>query len=178
MKKKTIPNPSTNSQPVKNNEGKPRKKPNWHERYFCLRSWRERPVSDEFLEEIGKEFYDWCYKLAFEEKDLKPYSLTRWRTQMGIPEKTLIDWRRRNEKLEAYIKEGISMLGLIREQGLLTKQFSEKATMYSLPNYLSEWKKSDEYHDERKSKTLSKLSSVVGAIIEEVDLDDKNRETE
>lgn len=175
---KKSPHPITKPQTEKNNQGKPKKAPNWHDTYFCMRSWRERPAGDDFLEEIGKEFYDWCYNLAFVEKDLKPYSFTRWRLMKGFPEGTFDSWRARNKVLDNYIKEGIMLLGLIREQGLMNKQLSERAVMYTMPVYSKEWRDVDKYHDDRKQKSIDKLSSLIGAVIEEVDLDDKNREVE
>lgn len=175
---KNTPNPITPSQTVKNNQGKRRVKPDWHDTYFCMRSWRERPAGNDFLEELGKEFYDWCYNLAFQEKELKPYSFTRWRLQKGIPEQTFDSWRARNKVLDGYIKEGILLLGLIREHGVLTKQLSEKAGMYIMPIYSPEWRAADKYHDERRLKSLDKISTLVGAVIEEVDLDDQNRKAD
>lgn len=176
--KKTT-NPSTAKKRVNNGQGSPSVPvKSWKDEYFCMRSWREWPVKDDFLEELGKEFYEWCYNLAFVERELKPYSLARWRAERGIAANTLDDWRARNRKLDLMIKEGITILGLIREQGVLTKQLSERATMYTLPHYLDEWKKMDEYQDERKKKSLDGISSLIGAVIEEVDLNDKDRKAE
>lgn len=176
---KNTPNPITPPNNLNNKEGSLPKKPSrWQDTYFCMRSWRERPASDDFLEEMGKDFYEWCYNLAFNEKDLKPYSLTRWRLEKGIPEGTLKHWRDRNKKLDRYISEGVSLLGIIREQGVFNKQLSERAVMYTLPHYSSEWRSMDTYHDERKKESLSKLSGFIGAVIEEVDLNDKDREAE
>lgn len=46
---------------------------------------------------------------------------------------------------------------------MMKKELSEKATMYTLHNYLSEWKQADDYHDKRQQKKNSEaIATLLG----------------
>lgn len=159
----------------------PKKRPlstpavHWRDEYFCLRSWSMQKASDDYLEEKGLEFYTWAYNLVFNTKDPKPLSFSYWRAQKGIPYQTMQDWRIRNKKLDKFIKEGLEILGILREQGLLDRSLNERAVMYTLHAYMPQWKEHDAYNDARKAKLVDSTAQLIGTVFEEINLDEKDR---
>lgn len=142
--KNTNPSTAVKSAPIKKR---------WQDAYLNFRSRRLKPVSIEYLEEIGDKFIDYVFQLLQGAEDAKKIvSLERFLVEEGIPDGTMKKWRKRSKKLDDRIKFGLMSIGTYLEEGLLHKTLSEKATMYQLHLYLPRWSKLNDYQDERIKK--------------------------
>ena len=52
-------------------------------------------------------------------------------------------------EFKRYMDEGREMLGIIREEGMMAKELSEKSTMFTMHLYSEDWKQHEKYHDDR-----------------------------
>ena len=145
---------------------------------FCNYGWKENVVTESYIMRLAQEFYKWAYNLAFVEANPRPYSYTYWCSKAGTSRHVVQKWRDRYPKANDLFKAGIEMLGQVRELGMLEKKFPEKPIMYSQWLYSDEWKEIDEYHDKRKEKTIDSITSLIGSVIDNVDLDAREREPE
>lgn len=126
------------------------KRVKWSDEYFNFHSRRLKPVSKEYLDELGDRFIALVFQLLKGAEDAKRIiSYERWLIEEGIPTTTMEQWRKRSKSLDKKIKFGLMAIGTYLEEGLMFKTLSEKATMYQLHLYLDRWAKTNLYQDER-----------------------------
>ena len=100
-----------------------KKHPRYNDTYFCMISWRQKPVHKDIVLDIGKQFYKFAYDLVFNTENPKPYSLTYWRRKVGLPLGTYKTWRLKYPEFKLYTDEAKELLGIIREIGMITVRF-------------------------------------------------------
>ncbi len=116
MKKKTINTSTATKKAAK-------KHPRYNDTYFCMLSWRQKPVHKDTVLDIGKQFYKFAYDLLFNTENPKPLSLTYWRHKVGLPHGTYKTWRLKYPEFKLYTDEAKELLGIIREIGMITVRF-------------------------------------------------------
>jgi hypothetical protein len=151
LTKKKTTNPTTG----KKKALKPRK--SWRDEYLNFVSWTLYPVDKDYIRSKAEAFVEWARLARSEDhKAKKRLTYERWLEEVGIPYKTMEGWSLRDPYVLNCLELGMMILGNNLEEGLLTKEYSEKATMFQLHNYLPRWKKMERYQDERIIRTRDK----------------------
>lgn len=124
MKKKNAPaNPS--KEPVSNKKSV--------QKFDSL--WRQRPVSDKYLDDLAIRLRDWA---LYNEEAFK---LSQFILEEGVWEGNFFKWLERNENLREAHKDALTAIGNRREIGALKKKLDSSLTTLTMPMYDPEWKK-------------------------------------
>lgn len=75
----------------------------------------------------------------------------------GFSLRTVRRWIKKDPSLADFYLDGKEILGDKREVGMLLEGLPPVAIMYNLHNYLDDWKKADDYHDNRKIKVQGEI---------------------
>src|SRR5271157_223703 len=121
-------------------------------------SWLERPVSEEFLEDMARELVNWVLD---EKNNLRPYSLTNFTRPKRLRRSILNEWAAKNEtfkKALEFAKEAIGSrcYDLRVEHRFDEKQFLIHQGEYD-PDFDAAFKK---YNDAVRSDPLKSGSNV------------------
>ncbi len=171
-KKKIIHKPNT-----KKKSAAKKHVPSWQDEYFDYGFMCLKPVNGAFLELLGEQFVEWCTATTqVEELNTKArrFSYERWLQEKGIAIPTMHGWRKRCPFLEQSIKHGMMILGNRLEEGLITKEYSERYTMFTLHNYLDRHGKNNRYHADLKN-VKDIIAALFNKTFENVELDESNR---
>jgi len=115
-------------------KGKPTITAAWEEKYLCMNSLREKPVSDDVLERWGLELLQWAIN------EPKAIKMSQWLTLKGLDSKTLWRFCERNDKLKAAYNRALAILGDRREAGGLERKYDSGITIFMMPHYDPDWK--------------------------------------
>ena len=149
------------------------KRVTWKDDYFNHGFMRLKPVDKDWLERLGEQFVEWCAETRNKRK-LRRFSLERWLEEKGISKGTLEGWRKRNKRLNESIKFGMMIIGNRLEEGIITKEYSERYVTFTLHHYLERHDKNNRYHADLKN-VKDIVAALFGKTFENVNLDESNR---
>ena len=105
----------------------------WLEDYLDCFTFKLKPVTEQFIERLAKELFDW----AKNDKNALRVSDFCW--NKGIPEKTYYKWIKEHEVLQLAHEAAIHFIGSRRENGAINKKYSETIILKSQYKYDSMW---------------------------------------
>jgi hypothetical protein len=146
---KSTKKPHTTTKPKK--QAKKRTQSRYQESYYCTLTWRKKPVPEETIMNIAKDFHRFAYDLAFNTPNPDPYTFHAWRAKIGVPRGTYNVWYDKFPEFKMIVDEGKEMLGYIRERGMLKKELAERSTMFTMHNYSPDWIEFNKYHAELRT---------------------------
>lgn len=157
----------------------PKKYAPWYDEYFDMGFMCLKPVNDAYLDKLGEEFVKWCTDSRDQslQKKERRFSYERWLEEKGISLPTMLKWRKRRPFLEESIKHGMMIIGNRLEEGMLTKELSEKAVLFGIHDYLERYDKANKYHDDRK-KITDTIAALLGKTFNVGSLDESERPDE
>lgn len=109
----------------------------------------QRGFTEEQIMALGERAYQWAYE-ALEDPSLRRLSLRKfWQYQHIHPDTPEKNWYRKYPKFKALCEEINRIIGTIREERMLYKELDVHRVAYSLHQFLPEYRKADEYQDDR-----------------------------
>ena len=135
---------------------------------FCtlrnMQSWREKPMSEEFLNQFSEDLINWSYQDD-------AFCLTQFLRYYGVPENRFYEW----VALYPQIKEAhwfaMTSLGDRREVGALTRKLDSGTAGHVMPAYSSTWAAVEERRAKLKrdsvGSSLEDLTNCVQALVQQ-----------
>jgi hypothetical protein len=149
--------------PIKKESPKPindtKKISKWVEDYTDCFSFREKPITESFIERLSKELVEW----SLLENSLV---LGQFYGSKGILRKTFYRWVEQYPKIAQAHEFAMCQLATKREIGGLTRKFDPNFAMNSLPMYDSAWRENVEWksnlrkQEEQQQRVVVEISDL------------------
>lgn len=119
-------------------------------------SWRERPVSEAYINQLCEELLEWAVT------DKKALRVSTWIRERKISRQTVKHWRAAFPQFNAAYAEAMEAIGDRREIGAIEKTYDANSVFRSLHQFDSEWHESvNKYHsDLKKEEEASKKQDI------------------
>lgn len=118
-----------------------------YDEYF---SWKERPVSDTFLNALASRLMDWADRNDHE-NDKESLHLADFYSEVKVFPGTFHLWLKRHEPLQEAFEYAKTKIGVRRERGAMKRRYDGAFVKGSLPYYLPEYKEMLEWQAKLKS---------------------------
>lgn len=138
--------------------------------------WRQSPPSEKYLAQLGKELIRWTQ--AELKEGSRRVSLSRFYNERFLLKETVNTWRKKHQFFGDCVNIAKQMMGAKLEEGMIHKEFSEKAVMRLMPFYDSDYKEIDNYQAELQAKNPSQSLTLLGSIFKPPELSGENRQSE
>lgn len=106
--------------------------------YKDLFTFREKPVSEEFVERVMHDAMEQAVRQG------KMFKVTSYFRKLGIPWQTVKRWRDKWPWFEEVYQELVGAVGDNRELGALEKKLDSSIVMFTQPLYDPDWKQETE----------------------------------
>lgn len=121
--------------------------------------------------ELIQEFLD-AQLADLDNPNTRDLSVHTFFLKRGYRLNQVLKWLEKDPELKHMYTMGKEAIGVKRETGMLKKELSEKATMYTMHKYLDEWREADKYQSELKNITDA-VAALLGKEFEVPDLEGK-----
>ena len=108
------------------------------DQYRDIFTWRERPVSEAFIERLASDLARW----AIEDDDA--LKLTQFIHAKGICSQTFYRWAKKHHSLGMAKDVALEAIGCRREIGAIKNKYNAKVIMSQMAKYDSSWWKLEE----------------------------------
>jgi hypothetical protein len=157
---------SKTPQPTQKKEKEPTK-PLVVDTYMDIYQWKTKPVSERYLEELGKKGVAWMLQQE------RPHSVTKFFRDQGICSKDIKRWRGRS----AVFNRAYELMMEIRadnlQLGALEKRYDATHVRWTLPKMGQEWKDLLEYHYRLKHQGEEKPTEL-HVVLDPVEVEEDN----
>ncbi len=127
-------------------------------------SWRETPVSDQFLDKFCEDLIAWSYQE-------NAFCITQFLRYYGVREDLFYDWVHRHNKVKDAHWIAMTNLGDKREIGALTKKFDAGIVEKVMSVYSSIWATAEERRSkikrEEQGASMQDLANCVRELTEQ-----------
>lgn len=118
-----------------------------YDQYIDFGSFKEKPVSEAFIEHLGQELVEWAIQ---DEDALK---ITQFFTKKRIYSSDIARWRERSKKFDGAYRFALTVIGDRRELGALRKKLDGGMVSATMSLYDSEWKNLIEWKAQLKENS-------------------------
>ena len=137
-------------------------------------------MKEDEVMELGYRAYQWAMD-ALDDPSKRRLSLRKfWQLNHIHPASPAKNWYRRYPKFKILCEAINQIIGTIREERMLYRELDPHKVGYNLHNYLPEYRKADEYHDDRairrdreKAKNIAQEIAVTGRVWFDKEKDNK-----
>jgi len=144
--------------------------------YTDLRTLKQTPVSEAFLERLGKEFVEWALIKENEEvMDKRKICIQDFFAYKGINKASIYRWMEKSPSFKEQYLFGRNLIGLRREKGAFWKEASEKIFLRNAHQYEDDWKDADVFHSKLAKEEAPQEEILLK--VESYKIDDKGTET-
>ena len=135
---------------------------------YDLFTGRSKPVSEDYLENIGKEALKWAMELKH------PQTARSYFRERGISSDTTFEWCQRSPIFHRYYRTMLDTLADRLVIGAITKELDGNFVKWKLPSYGQEWRDLHKFHADLRKQEESQKGNVV---IQMVDYGEGNAES-
>lgn len=122
---------------------------------------RSKPVSDDWLENLGKKALKWAMEIE------EPLTARFFFRQQGIDYMSVGNWRKRSTKFDTYCRMMLETLADKREVGAVTKKYDAAHVRYTLPQFGQEWKDLAQFHASLKQEAKGTGDQHITVVMED-----------